>query len=71
MYRLSTICVCCNILSDCLLQRNPEIGHMLNNSDMMRQMMEMAQNPSMMAELMRSQDRAMSNLEVTTFIETS
>ncbi|XP_064619126.1 ubiquilin-1-like [Lineus longissimus] len=46
-----------------LTERNPEIGHMLNNSDMMRQMMEMAQNPSMMAELMRSQDRAMSNLE--------
>jgi ubiquilin len=43
---------------------------MLNNSDMMRQMMEMAQNPSMMTELMRSQDRAMSNLEVNRYYDT-
>ena len=44
--------------------RNPEISHMLNNPELMRQTMELARNPSMMQELMRSQDRAMSNLEV-------
>jgi len=46
-----------------LMERNPEISHMLNNPELMRQTMELARNPSMMQELMRSQDRAMSNLE--------
>ncbi|CAH1797187.1 unnamed protein product [Owenia fusiformis] len=46
-----------------LMERNPEITHMLNNPELMRQTMELARNPSMMQELMRSQDRAMSNLE--------
>ncbi|KAL8570751.1 hypothetical protein ACOMHN_006901 [Nucella lapillus] len=46
-----------------LMERNPEISHMLNNPDLMRQTMELARNPTMLQELMRSQDRAMSNLE--------
>lgn len=46
-----------------LIERNPEIGHMLNNPDILRQTMEIARNPSMLQELMRNQDRAMSNLE--------
>lgn len=46
-----------------LMQRNPEISHILNNPDLMRQTMELTRNPSMLQELMRSQDRAMSNLE--------
>ncbi|XP_074650696.1 ubiquilin-4-like [Tubulanus polymorphus] len=46
-----------------LVERNPEIGHMLNNPELMRQTMELARHPAMMQELMRSQDRAMSNLE--------
>jgi hypothetical protein len=45
------------------LQRNPEINHMLNNPELLRQTMEMARNPSMLQELMRTQDRALSNLE--------
>lgn len=36
---------------------------MLNNPELLRQTMELARNPSMMQELMRSHDRAMSNLE--------
>lgn len=36
---------------------------MLNNPDILRQTMEIARNPAMMQELMRNQDRAMSNLE--------
>jgi len=36
---------------------------MLNNPDILRQTMEIARNPNMMQELMRNQDRAMSNLE--------
>ena len=46
-----------------LMERNPEIGHMLNNPDVLRQTMEIARNPAMLQELMRNQDRAMSNLE--------
>ncbi|OXB62506.1 hypothetical protein ASZ78_008144 [Callipepla squamata] len=46
-----------------LIQRNPEIGHMLNNPDVMRQTIELARNPAMMQEMMRNQDRALSNLE--------
>ncbi|KAL8590892.1 hypothetical protein ACOMHN_047012 [Nucella lapillus] len=46
-----------------VMERNPEITHMLNNPEVMRQTMELARNPAMMQELMRSQDRAMSNLE--------
>ena len=45
------------------MERNPEINHMLNNPDILRQTMEIARNPNMMQELMRNQDRAMSNLE--------
>lgn len=46
-----------------LMQRNPEISHILNNPDLMRQTLELTRNPSMMQELMRNHDRAMSNLE--------
>ncbi|OCT97921.1 ubiquilin-1 [Xenopus laevis] len=46
-----------------LIQRNPEINHMLNNPDIMRQTLELARNPAMMQEMMRNQDRALSNLE--------
>lgn len=46
-----------------LIERNPEINHMLNNPELLRQTMELARNPSMLQELMRSHDRAMSNLE--------
>ncbi|MBN3295002.1 UBQL1 protein, partial [Amia calva] len=41
-----------------LMERNPEISHMLNNPTM-----ELARNPAMMQEMMRNQDRALSNLE--------
>lgn len=46
-----------------LMQRNPEINQMLNNPELLRQTMELARNPSMFQELMRSHDRALSNLE--------
>lgn len=46
-----------------LMERNPEINHMLNNPDLLRQTMELARNPSMLQELMRTHDRAISNLE--------
>ncbi|KAM6158706.1 ubiquilin-3 [Rhynchocyon petersi] len=46
-----------------LIQHNPEISHILNNSEIMRQTLEFLRNPAMMQEMMRSQDRALSNLE--------
>ncbi|EFB18413.1 hypothetical protein PANDA_015747, partial [Ailuropoda melanoleuca] len=46
-----------------LVQHNPEIGHILNNPEIMRQTLEFLRNPAMMQEMMRSQDRALSNLE--------
>lgn len=36
---------------------------MLNNPELLRQTMELARNPAMLQELMRSHDRAISNLE--------
>lgn len=46
-----------------LMQNNPEISQMLNNPELLRQTIELARNPSMLQELMRSHDRAISNLE--------
>ncbi|XP_027435646.1 ubiquilin-3 [Zalophus californianus] len=46
-----------------LIQHNPELGHILNNPEIMRQTLEFLRNPAMMQEMMRSQDRALSNLE--------
>ncbi|XP_066106868.1 LOW QUALITY PROTEIN: ubiquilin-3 [Saccopteryx bilineata] len=46
-----------------LIQHNPEIGHILNNPEIMRQTLEFLRNPAVMQEMMRSQDRALSNLE--------
>uniref|UniRef100_A0A2K5I7K3 Ubiquilin-4 n=1 Tax=Colobus angolensis palliatus TaxID=336983 RepID=A0A2K5I7K3_COLAP len=51
------------IMANPLMERNPEISHMLNNPEIMRQTMELARNPAMMQEKMRNQDRALSNLE--------
>jgi len=46
-----------------LMERNPEISHMLNNPELLRQTMDMVRNPAALQELMRTQDRALSNLE--------
>ncbi|XP_011518447.1 ubiquilin-3 isoform X1 [Homo sapiens] len=46
-----------------LIQHNPEIGHILNNPEIMRQTLEFLRNPAMMQEMIRSQDRVLSNLE--------
>uniref|UniRef100_A0A8C7DRN7 Ubiquilin-4 n=1 Tax=Oncorhynchus kisutch TaxID=8019 RepID=A0A8C7DRN7_ONCKI len=44
-----------------LLQHNPNITHLFNNPDVMRQTLEIARNPTMMQEMLRNQDRALSN----------
>ncbi|KIH43832.1 hypothetical protein ANCDUO_26156, partial [Ancylostoma duodenale] len=43
--------------------RNPELGHVLNDPDMMRQTMEMIRNPNMFQEMMRNHDLAIRNLQ--------
>ncbi|XP_029573750.1 ubiquilin-1 isoform X3 [Salmo trutta] len=44
-----------------LLQHNPNITHLFNNPDVMRQTLEIARNPTMMQEMLRNQERALSN----------
>ncbi|KAL3280373.1 hypothetical protein HHI36_017862 [Cryptolaemus montrouzieri] len=46
-----------------LVESNPEFNQILNNPELIRQTINMASNPSLMQEIMRQQDRAMSNIE--------
>jgi hypothetical protein len=46
------------------LQQNPELGHILNDPEIMRQTMEMVRNPNMFQEMMRNHDQAIRNLHV-------
>nr|GME09910.1 ubiquitin domain-containing protein DSK2b-like isoform X1 [Ipomoea batatas] len=46
-----------------IMDRNPELAHILNDPATLRQTMEAARNPELMRELMRNTDRAMSNIE--------
>ncbi|CDI98754.1 ubiquilin 1 [Echinococcus multilocularis] len=46
-----------------LMERNPELSQMLTNPEVLRQSMEIASNPSLVQEMMRSYDRAVLNLE--------
>ena len=46
-----------------LVEANPEIGHILSDPAVLRQTVESARNPELMREMMRSSDRAMSNME--------
>ncbi|GFQ87690.1 ubiquilin-1 [Trichonephila clavata] len=46
-----------------IMERNPEISHIFNNPDLLRHTMEIMRNPAMLQEVMRNQDRALSNIE--------
>ncbi|KAG5188706.1 hypothetical protein JKP88DRAFT_234129 [Tribonema minus] len=46
-----------------VLEANPQLAHVFNDPAVIRQSLEMMRNPAAMREAMRSQDRAMSNLE--------
>ncbi|CAH8344304.1 unnamed protein product [Eruca vesicaria subsp. sativa] len=48
-----------------LVDRNPELGHILNDPSIFRQSLEAARNPELMREMTRSTDKAMSNIEAT------
>lgn len=47
-----------------LVESNPEIAHVLNDPSTLREMMQMARNPSLMNEMMRNSDRQMANIEM-------
>eukprot|EP01071_Lankesteria_metandrocarpae_P003185 Lankesteria_metandrocarpae@DN2813_c0_g1_i1.p1 len=46
-----------------LRERNPELNHILNDPQLLRESMEAVRNPNIFRETMRSNDRAMSNIE--------
>lgn len=47
-----------------VVEKNPEYGHMLSDPNFFRQGFEMARNPDKMREVLRNNDRAISNLEM-------
>ncbi|CAN6294434.1 unnamed protein product [Urochloa humidicola] len=46
-----------------IMDRNPDLAHVLNDPSVLRQTLEAARNPEIMREIMRNTDRAMSNIE--------
>lgn len=46
-----------------VMESNPELNHVLNDPTILQQALNVARNPSLMQEMMRSQDRQMSNIE--------
>lgn len=46
-----------------LLEANPQLNHALNDPELLRQQMEAMRNPAVMQEMLRNQDRALSNIE--------
>lgn len=46
-----------------LVESNPELGHVLNDPEIIRQTMEMMRNPTMFQEMMRNHDQAIRNLQ--------
>lgn len=46
-----------------IARQNPEIGHLLNDPEIIRQTIDMIRNPSMFQEMMRNHDQAIRNLQ--------
>ena len=46
-----------------VLESQPHLNHVLNDPQLWRQQMEAIRNPAMMQEMLRNQDRALSNIE--------
>jgi len=52
-----------NPMMRAMIEQNPQLEHVLSDPQIMRQAMQAAANPAVMQELMRSQDRALANIE--------
>ncbi|GMH23638.1 hypothetical protein Nepgr_025481 [Nepenthes gracilis] len=48
-----------------IIDRNPELAHILNDPSILRQTLEATRNPELMREMMRNTDRAMTNMELS------
>ncbi|XP_024391182.1 ubiquitin domain-containing protein DSK2a isoform X1 [Physcomitrium patens] len=48
-----------------IIDRNPDLAHILNDPGTLRQTLDAARNPELMREMMRNTDRAMSNIEAS------
>ncbi len=48
-----------------IIDRNPDLGHILNDPGTLQQTLDAARNPELMREMMRNTDRAMSNIEAS------
>jgi len=46
-----------------LMERNPEVNHLLSNPEVLRESLEMVRNPAALQEVMRNYDRALNNME--------
>lgn len=46
-----------------LMERNPEVNHLLSNPELLRESLEMVRNPAALQEVMRNYDRALNNME--------
>lgn len=46
-----------------LMERNPEVNHLLSNPDVLRESLEMVRNPAALQEVMRNYDRQLNNME--------
>ncbi|KAK5642579.1 hypothetical protein RI129_008746 [Pyrocoelia pectoralis] len=46
-----------------LAERNPELNHLFNSPQLWQQTMELMRSPSMLQEILRNHDRALTNLE--------
>jgi len=52
-----------NPMMRAMIEQNPQMEQMLTDPQLMRQAMQAATNPAVMQELLRSQDRALANIE--------
>ncbi|KAE9003387.1 hypothetical protein PF005_g13818 [Phytophthora fragariae] len=46
-----------------LMEQNPQLNHIMNDPELLRQSMEAMRNPAAMREMMRNQDTALRNIE--------
>ena len=48
-----------------IIDRRPDLAHILNDLGTLRQTLDVARNPELMREVMRNTDKAMRNIETS------